>query len=123
MAAQIAAFMNDTDRFGVVVVTTAEEMPIQECLELLEDLELRIGRPPELVAVNALYPPAPEKRSSSDPATHLWIDRRTINERELRRLSQSWDGPSAELPLLPIDAGRALVDALARRLEEAMDGE
>jgi hypothetical protein len=122
MAAQIAEFMADADRFGVVAVTTTEEMPVQECLETLEDLSDRLDRRPELVIANALYPPFPDEAAPSDPADTLWFDRRKVNERELQRLGRAWQGPIAELPLLAVDPGQALVGALARRLEDALSG-
>jgi Mrp family chromosome partitioning ATPase len=59
MAADLAALIADPARCGVVVVTQAEEMPVEEALELAAALVARIGRPPELLVVNGLYPPAP----------------------------------------------------------------
>jgi anion-transporting ArsA/GET3 family ATPase len=122
LSAQIAAFMNDVDRFGVVAVTTAEEMPVQECLELLEGLATQLDRRPELVIINGLYPPFPKKRAPTDSAGKLWFDRRRVNDRELDRLRTAWSGPTAELPLLAIDPGQPLVGGLARRLEECLEG-
>jgi anion-transporting ArsA/GET3 family ATPase len=119
MAAEIAGFMNDVDRFGVVVVTTAEEMPVQESLELLTDLDERLSRRPEVVAVNALYPLVVEGLVPDDPVAWHWIHRRQVNDRELGRLTAHWTGPTVELPLLPIDPGPALVDALGDHLELA----
>jgi anion-transporting ArsA/GET3 family ATPase len=132
MASEIAAFMHDAGRCGVVAVTVAEEIPVHETLELLSGVEDRLGRPPELVVVNGLYPPLPAQEDwpersdlddpdlDSDPATTLWRQRRRINERELARLESRWDGAMAELPLLPIDRGPALVGALGRQLAQAL---
>jgi len=117
MASEIAAFMEDRQAFGVVAVTAAEEMPVQECLELIRSLEERTGGTPDLVVVNALYPPVEDEISSEDPASVLWNHRRAINDRELERLKGSWQGPTAELPLLPVDPGPQLVGALAHHLE------
>jgi anion-transporting ArsA/GET3 family ATPase len=118
MAAQIAAFMEDAKRFGLVAVTNAEEMPIQECLELIRELESRALGGPDLVAVNALYPPLGDRRpSAKDPAGSLWARRRAINDRELERLAAAWPGPTLHLPLLPLDPGPPLVGALATALE------
>lgn len=116
MATEIASFMADPERFGVVVVTAAEEMPVQESLELIELLEGRMERGPDLVAVNALYPPVPADADLEDPATELWARRRALNERELARLRARWDGAIVELPLLPIEPGPPLLGALALRL-------
>ena len=117
MAAEIASFMEDEATTGVVVVTTAEEMPVQEASELLDTLRDRLSRRPEMVIVNGLYPPFDDETDSDDPATQLWRRRRQINETELERLEEIWDGAIVELPLLPVDPGPALIGSLSRRLE------
>jgi anion-transporting ArsA/GET3 family ATPase len=119
MAAEITAFTRDTDRFGIVAVTIAEEMPVQECLELLEGLDAQMDRRPEGVVVNALYPPSTEQADRGDEADELWRHRRAVNERELERLAAAWSGPMVELPLLPVDPGLQLVGILGRHLEWA----
>jgi anion-transporting ArsA/GET3 family ATPase len=120
MAELIAGFLADHRRFGIVVVTTAEEMPVQESLELIEALDDRLGRHPEAVIANALYPAVEEDDRSDDPAAKLWRDRRAINVAQLERLDASWEGPLAEIPLLPIDPGPALVGACARQLSSQL---
>ena len=80
------------------------------------------GRPivqawPELVVANGLYPSLP-RTLGKDPGTQLWKARRRMNERELGRLASGWDGPLLELPLLPLDRGPGLIQALAARLVE-----
>jgi len=121
MAVEIAAFLEDPGRFGSVVVTTAEEMPVQESLELIEAMRERLDREPELVVVNALYPPL-SARAGRDDATLLWARRRAVNDKEVARLSEHWDGPTAEIPLMAIDAGPSLIgvvgEHLARNLED-----
>ena len=120
LAAEITTFLEDRDRFGAVVVTTAEEMPVQESIELLEAMEQRLDRRPELVVVNALYPPALKPRPGDDGATRLWARRRAVNEEELARLAASWDGPLAEVALEPIDAGPTLVGVVGEQLAQAL---
>ena len=122
MAAEIATFLADTERFGSVVVTTAEEMPVHEVLELLDAMRTRLDRRPELVVVNSVYPPAPEPHAGDDEATRLWIRRRQVNEDELARLVKVWDGPIAEIPLEPIDAGPVLVGVVGEHLARALEG-
>jgi hypothetical protein len=121
MAAEIAAFLADKGRFGSIVVTTAEEMPVQEVLELLDAMSTRLDRQPELVVVNSLYPPAPKPRARDDDATRLWIRRRQVNEAELARLVAGFDGPVAEVPLEPIDAGPVLVGVVGEHLTGALE--
>ena len=113
----ISAFLGDRSRFGVVVVTTAEEMPVEESLELISALDERLDREPEVVIANALYPAVDEDDGEDDPTTALWRDRRAINVTQLERLDASWAGPLAEIPLLPVDPGPALIGAIARRIE------
>ncbi len=122
MAALIADFLADRQRFGSIVVTTAEEMPVQEALELLQAMETRLDRQPELVVVNSVYPPAPKPRAEDDEATRLWIRRRRVNEAELKRLKSGWNGPIAEIPLEPIDAGPVLVGVVGEHLAKTFEG-
>jgi energy-coupling factor transporter ATP-binding protein EcfA2 len=122
MAAELASFLADAAQCGVVLTTLAEEMPVQETLELLALLRTRHGIRPGLVVANALYP-SPDAgglppRGGQDPATEFLRARRRLNEEELTRLWAAWDGPRVELPMLPLDRGPALVAALAARFAE-----
>ncbi|MEM7052256.1 MAG: ArsA family ATPase [Acidobacteriota bacterium] len=108
---RLAEFVADDDRCGVVAVTTAEEMPVQEVLELRVALAAELGRKPDLLVVNGLYPAATE-----DGAEDLWRRRRALNESELGRLDAAWDGPRLDLPLLPMDRGPQLIAQLSERL-------
>jgi len=123
MSGQVAELVADPERTGVVVVTLAEEMPVSESLELAEKLVERIGRGPEVGFVNAIYPALPadlrKARSSDDPALDLWRRRRQLNDRELLRFREGWPAPVAELPLLAVDHGPTLVDALIETLDDA----
>lgn len=121
-ARDLADFVADARRLGIVVVALAEEMPVQESLELRRTMDERLGRQPELLVVNALYPPLPEGLdnvpvdSPNHDALAAWYRRRRINERELQRLEAAWDGPQVRLPLLPLDRGLELVAALRQEL-------
>jgi anion-transporting ArsA/GET3 family ATPase len=126
LAGELAAWMADPGRSGVVIVTQAEEMPVEEALELVDTLGERFGRGPELLIVNGLYPPLPPLpevaegpvEAGSAPEIDLWRRRRRLNERELAHLKAGWPGPRAELPQLPLDRGPALIEALKRCLVE-----
>jgi len=117
MAADITAFVTDPQRTGIVVVTSAEEMPVQEAVELIAGLDERLRRRPELIVVNGLYPPVPagDPGRSNDTRTafELWRRRRAINERELERLAAAWSGPRIHLPLVAEDRGPRLLATLA----------
>lgn len=116
MAGELAALIADAERCGVVVVTTAEEMPVEEALELRAALRQRVRRDPELLVVNGLYPPAPPEGEAGNELVSLWRRRRQLNERELARLREAWPGPCLELPQLPLDRGPALVATLGQCL-------
>jgi len=121
MAGNLATFIGDPKQTGVVTVTLAEEMPVQEALELRAALEARVKRSPELLVVNGLYPRVPESRRRAVAAhDDLWQRRRAINERELARMAAEWRGARVQLPLMPVNRGPELVDALAPRLAEAL---
>ena len=121
MATELAALIADADKCGIVVVTMAEEMPVEEALELRHALRERVQRDPELLVVNGLYPPAPHRvpGESDNELVSLWRRRRELNERELARLKAGWLGPRIELPQLPIDRGPALLSALSRCFKES----
>ena len=122
MAADLSAFMADRERTGIVAVTHADEMPVQETLELRATLQEKFGRGPELLVVNAVLPPFPPGDEPADtsgaPLVKLWKMRRSINDRELRRIEATWAGARIQLPLVPIDRGPALIPALRPNLEQ-----
>lgn len=115
---ELAAFVADPSNCAVVVVTLAEEMPVQETLELIAQLREKLDRAPELVVANALYPPFPARPEGPAAPLALWKGRRALNERELARLRAGWDGPLVEVPMLPLDRSPALLAALLPHLEK-----
>jgi anion-transporting ArsA/GET3 family ATPase len=120
MAGDLAGLIADPERCGIVVVTQAEEMPVEEALELRTALRDRVGRDPELLVVNGLYPPAPPGGGAPEnELVSLWRRRRGLNDRELARLEESWPGPRIELPQLPLDRGLALLGTLGRCFAES----
>ncbi len=124
LAREGADFVADPDDAGLVIVTLAEEMPVQEAVELRQALAERFGRDPDLLLVNGLYPALPASLTvgdSSDPMLSLWQHRRRINDRETERLAQRWHGPRIAVPLLPIDAGPQLIDALVAQIDLGLD--
>lgn len=124
MGRELAQFVADPARCGIVVATQAEEMPVQEAIELIEALEKRLSRKPELVLVNSLYPEAdPESDVAAvadDPLLGLWLRRRRVNDREIERLSDVWHGPRLDLPMVPLNRGPDLVAALEERIEAGL---
>jgi len=126
MAGELAEFVADPDRCGILLAAQAEEMPIQEAIELIAELDRRLSHVPDAVLVNAVYPPVndppAEPGRDDDPSIRLWRRRRSVNDRELRRLGGSWNGPTVQLPLLPHDRGPKLIEALAGYLEPELVG-
>jgi len=127
LAGELAEMISDPQRCGIVAVTQAEEMPVQEVLEMRQALRVQVAKDPEALIVNGLYPeappsppppPSPNAEGHDDPLVALWRQRRQLNERELDRLRAEWPGPRVELPQLAIDRGPALTTALQRCLEE-----
>lgn len=130
LAREVADYVADPEKCGVVVVTLAEEMPVQEAMELREGLREKKGGEPDLLVINGLYPPAPatdppDLSESERAMVELWRRRREVNERELVHLGTVWQGPRVELPLLPVDRGGLLLRSLSpifgaavRQLEE-----
>jgi len=122
MATELVALVDDPLRTGVVIAAAAEEMPMQEAIESLERLRSELGRPPDAVVVNGLYPAFPSADPAPDAAGRLWRDRRAVNDRELARLAAAWQGPRPELPLLALESGPGLVAELASRLADSAGG-
>ncbi len=122
MASELAVMISDPMRCGIVAVTLAEEMPVQEVLEMREALRTQVKKDPEALIVNGLYPEAPVQTDQEDDAlVALWRRRRELNEREMARLRASWSGPCFELPQLALDRGPRLTETLQRCLERAVD--
>lgn len=120
MAGELARFVSDPQRCGIVVVTQAEEMPVQEAIELRRSLCERVRRDPEALIVNGLYPPAPpvpEEPGRDNELLSLWRRRRQLNDEEMARLAADWQGPRIELPLLAVNRGPHLLEALQSCLE------
>ena len=127
MNREVRDWLADPDRVGVLAVTLAEEMPVTESLELADELRRRLGRAPEVLAVNGLYPEVDRADEVLTDELPLWELRRRVNDAELARLRADWTGPWVEIPLLPIERGprlcRALAELLSEGLTEVLPGE
>lgn len=118
-AAALEGWLRDPLAVEIWAVTLAEELSVEETLELRAGIGRVLGREPTRLVVNALYPPWPAGEPlPSDPRLRLWQRRRVINETELARLAAAWATPPAELPLLALPRGRGLVRELGRLLAE-----
>lgn len=118
-ARQVNALLRDVERTATVVVTLAEEMPVNEAEELDGHLRGSLGILPQLMVVNQVVPDvfpigAPQRVLAAlraDPGlpsmlaaatrhSGLMKQRRILNERYLAEL-RSWAvAPVVELPML-----------------------
>lgn len=115
LAGELATFIGNPERCGVVAVTHAQDLAVQETLELCRSLEAEHGRRAELIVANGLYPALTSDASSSSPTARIWSQRRAANLQALERLAAA-PAPVLQLPLLPIDDGPRLAAELARAL-------
>jgi anion-transporting ArsA/GET3 family ATPase len=118
-AAAAQALLRDSDRCGAIIVTLAEEMPVNEAAELHRALTGDIGVTVSGLAVNAVHPRLflGERRRGFDallaagaaedvvagPAVRAarWrTSLRALNDAHLARLAEAVPGPRAVLPLL-----------------------
>ena len=132
----IRALLTDPARTAAVLVTLAEEMPVNESMELEAKLTA-LGIAPQHLIVNQIYPrhfitgspvsqildilvADPALRSPlAEVTTHATLarDRRSLNERYLGELRRRAMTPLAELPMVFADQlGPAHVSALGARL-------
>jgi len=129
-AGRIDASLRDPAQTAIVGVTTPEEMPVNELLELRVAVRESLGREVDAVIANAV---AADRFSAADvralqeaggPAASaaLWADGRARSQRnQLRRLRGALDEPPLRLPQLyadPLggDEARQLATALGKRL-------
>jgi hypothetical protein len=113
-----------------MAVALAEEMPVNETIDLGERLRAEIGLGVETIVVNGLYPERftredVERLSSvNGPAVAAAMaeyNRARSQRSELRRLKKAVDSPVATLPFLfEADLGREGIDELSRELEKKL---
>ena len=133
-ARSAAELLRDPVRTAVALVTLAEEMPVNETIELADRLRKKVGTPVGPVIVNQLYPPrfsvGPSARAladlpevtgdeSLDPLlkrARIAMRRRAMNDRYLEKLAAQLPLPQAQLPYLfsPVFAAEQVQDLSAR---------
>ncbi len=118
-ARDVQALLADPKRTATVLVTLAEEMPVNEARELDAKLREPMGIVPQLIAVNQIMPdvfPAgapqkvlaalradkglPPKLAAVTKHAELMQQRRALNERYLGELRSWATAPVVELPML-----------------------
>lgn len=123
----IHEMLSDPVRTAIVVVTTPQEMPVNETLALREALEQASGQRPALVVVNGLrrhrLSPADAaalQAHRDHPAVRAALAVHALAREQrvqLRRLRRRIGAPTVTLPFTP---GGADTAAIARRLDQAL---
>lgn len=135
-ARTIRAWLTDARKSAACLVTLAEEMPVNETIDLAGRLRNLVGIELGPLVVNQLFPPrfvtGPSARALDllpevvgdgllDPLllrSRIAMRRRQLNDRYLERLRESVALPQAQLPyLFAPQFGAAQIDDLSRRLE------
>jgi anion-transporting ArsA/GET3 family ATPase len=112
-AGKVRAMLRDADRTAYVAVATPEEMPVNETLELQDKLADAVGRGPDAIVVNRLFPQrftAPERAQLEPLVSHPHV-RAALSEEararaqrtHLRRLRSGARAPVVTLPNLFVD--------------------
>lgn len=123
MAEDIDEMISDPERTSFVVVSLAEEMPVQETVELIDTMSTTLERSPSMVIVNGIYPlgTSDELPTEVDPAAAaadaLWRARAEINSEQLERLRHTWLGPLFQVPLFAVDRGPVLIELISQTIE------
>lgn len=136
-ANQIHHFLANPSQTAVVAVALAEDMPVNETLDLAARLDEEMGQELQAIVVNAVYPerfngadaeaiasadgrPSPGARDAL--AAALSEHRRARSQRsQLRRLRREAEAPVSTLPFLfEPEIGGAEVEALSRELERRL---
>lgn len=135
-AHQIASLLRDRQRSCIILVTMAEEMPVQETMELLNTLE-EIEHRPEALVINGLYPDMLTKDRNmrlvmgtdlgvfDDPWTkeiirqaRLFGSRRLLNDFWIDRLRQLTSIPFILMPRLFVpQPGIEEIETLSDRMK------
>lgn len=126
-AGYIQSFLHDPQTTAIVAVATAEEMPVNETLDLRAELRSRVGLDVSLGIVNALEPEffsakeiaGLKKLDSLAPldAAILQSERETRQQEQYVRLAADLKRPLIDLPFLyEKSIGRAELGELAEQL-------
>lgn len=133
-AAEVAEMLRDPTRCSVMLVTLAEETPVNELAETAFALEDRVGVKLGPVVANAVYPvikgldvdPGPiEDADALRGAAAFRRARQQLQAEQIARLAALLPLPIIQLPFLfrsEIDLGslHLLADALCRGIEQAV---
>jgi anion-transporting ArsA/GET3 family ATPase len=128
-AGYIQSFLHDPATTAIIAVATAEEMPVNETLDLRAELKARVGLDIALGVVNELEPEfftdkeIAELRKQAElapiEAAILQSERARRQEEQYERLAKELKRPLIDLPFLyEKSIGRAELNELADKLAE-----
>lgn len=128
-AGYIQSFLHDPKTTAIIAVATAEEMPVNETLDLRAELRERVGLDIALGIVNSLEPEffagdeiaGLKKLDQVAPieAAILQSERHTRQQEQYARLAAQFKRPLIDLPFLYEKAvGRAELNVLAEKLAD-----
>ena len=141
-AQDVVDLLTDEARCQVLVVTMAEEMPVNEAAEVAAAVEDRVGAHLGPVVVNGVYPRRSLPRGTSatalaeersvhlrpgeaealDDAARARLGRHELQEHHLSRLGRLLPLPQVILPFLfTASVGRAELDLLAHAMADGLD--
>lgn len=135
-AADVVDLLTDPARCRVLLVTLAEETPVNEVVETAARLDRRVGVAQAAVVVNALHPRAPgldadaaeaaaaagvalspEQAAALAAAARFRRERAASQAEQVARLGAALALPQLRLPFLPVtEVGPAEVERLAAAL-------
>lgn len=143
-AQDVVDLLTDESRTRVLIVTLAEEMPVNEAVEVADAVEDRVGAALGPVIVNAVYPERPGLPEAADAdalareaGVHLRPGeagslegaassrhgRQALQAEHLERLGRLLALPQIRLPFLfTASVGRAELDELARAVDPLLSG-
>ncbi|CAA9226816.1 MAG: hypothetical protein AVDCRST_MAG10-974 [uncultured Acidimicrobiales bacterium] len=132
-ADDVLQMLNDPSRCRVVLVTLAEETPVNEVVETAFALEDRVGVDLGPVVVNGLYPvlegldadPAAAGAGASTlaEAADFRARRQELQQAQVARLAAALPLPQLHLPsLFTVDLTPSHIDVLAAALATAIEG-
>ena len=138
-ADDVLAMLTDPARCRVVLVTLAEETPVNEVVETAFALEDKVGVDLGPVVVNAVYPVlegldvdpaaaaavalAPDEAMTLAAAAEFRDRRQQLQQAQVARLASALPLPQLHLPsLFTVDLGPADIDQLAAALAAAVGG-
>lgn len=115
-ANRLAGRLRDPEETGIVLVTTAEEMPVTESLELQQTLQSQVRSLGATLCVANGVRPEPDavdrEAAGDDQVVDIWVRSFDSQARELARLRSGIECEVIELPMLACSGGPELLEML-----------